>query len=97
MIEFVRKPQTWTGIQVDENTTAADFRSLYEAAEPGGTATIDATPVGDRLIVTTTAEPSWVGSFNKGDLVYYNAPIFLKLEPAEDYAPYEDVYVTPIS
>ncbi len=97
MIEFVRRPQTWTAIQVDEDTTPHDFQQLYDAAEPGGTATIDGTKVGNRLLVTTTAEPEWVGSFGVGDIVYYSSPIFLKLEPTSDYAPYEDVYVTPLS
>lgn len=94
-MRVVKRPQSFEAMQITDTTVAADFQALYDTVVPGGTATVEAFQLGGEWIVTTSEAPDWTGRFATGSLITYSAPTFRKLEPADDYAPYEDVYVTP--
>lgn len=92
MTLYTRRPERFHATVLTTDTTSADLQALYqEAGETTGTVTV--TQLGATVIVQTSAREGWTGVFAPGDLVRVIDGVFGRVEPAEEYAPYTDLYV----
>lgn len=88
---YTRKPEQFHALTVTQDLTSADVQAVYDEAGVYGTVTV--TPAGSIRLIQTTANPEWAGAFNVGDLIRLMGDVFVRVEDADNYAPYTQIYV----